>query len=33
VKNDGTTFLVNGGVEIEMNTSSVSNADAVFTVP
>jgi hypothetical protein len=33
VKNDGTTRLVVNGTEIEMNTSEVSNADAIFTVP
>jgi hypothetical protein len=33
VNNDGTTRLVANGTEIEMNTSDVTNADAVFTVP
>jgi len=33
VKNDGTMRLVVNGAEIEMNTSDVSNADAVFIVP
>jgi hypothetical protein len=33
VKGDETTCLVVNGAEIEMNTSDVSTADAVFTVP
>jgi hypothetical protein len=33
VKNDGTVLLIASGSEIEMNTSDVSRADTIFSVP
>ncbi len=33
VKNDGTTVLVDSGIEIEMNTTAMPHGDAVFIVP